>query len=91
MRFRKFSLTSLGMSDFCRDEKKTMSKRYSHYYVSLAVDFLGEIEVKIRNTLTNKTVFDDSAYTFEHLFETYKDAKKELLEIPELKKFVERS
>jgi len=65
--------------------------RYSHYVITLSVSTLGEIEVRIKNTLTKKQVFDDNAYTFEHLYEAYLEAKKELLNIPELKQLVERS
>ena len=68
-----------------------MSKSFSTYWIHLSVNELGGIEVRIRNTNTNKDIFDDNAYTFEHLFEVYKDCKKELLKVPELKKFIERS
>lgn len=68
-----------------------MSKDYSHYYIRLTVNHLGGINVIIKNTDSNKVIFDDSAYSFEHLFETYKNAKKELLKVPELKKLIERS
>ena len=68
-----------------------LSKEYSNYYIRLTVGYLGGIEVRIKNTNSEKVIFDDSSYTFEHLFEAYKEAKKELLEVPELKKLIERS
>ena len=68
-----------------------MSKEYSNYWIRLFVDDLGSIEVRIRNTATKKEIFDDSAYTFEHLFEVYKGCKEQLLEVPELRQLVERS
>lgn len=68
-----------------------MSKSYSHYWVHLSVNELGGIDVRVRNTNTNKEIFSDNSYTFEHLFEVYEQCKKELLSVPELKAFVGRS
>ena len=70
---------------------KILSKSFSNYYIKLSVGNLGSINVRIRNTSTGKEIFDDSSFSFEKLFEAYKDAKKELLEVPELKKLIKRS
>lgn len=68
-----------------------LSEEYSIYYIKLNVDYLGNLNVQIKNTDINKIIFNGSAYTFEHLFEAYKVAKKEILKIPELKQLIERS
>ena len=68
-----------------------MSAEFSYYGVKLMVNHLRNIEVKITNINTKKVIFDDYYTSFEGLFEAYKRAKKDLLEIPELKKLVERS
>lgn len=68
-----------------------MSKSYSKYWIRLTVDDLGSMHVRIRDIATGKEIIDDYIYSFEQMYETYKACKKALLEVPELKKLIERS
>lgn len=52
---------------------------------------IGQVRVKITNTSRNKTIFDDSAYSFKKLTEQYDDKLKELFLVPELKQFIEEN
>lgn len=61
----------------------------SDFYIRLTVSDLGRVFVNL--VKDGKTVLYTDSYTFERIMEQYQDSKKELLEVPELKKFIERS
>ena len=61
----------------------------SDYWIRLTVSDLGRIFVDLKNN--GKTVLYEGSYTFERIIELYNEKKKELMEVPELKKLVERN